>query len=377
MPKARARRAVAWPIAPSPTMPSVRPCRPVPEHEVERPRPRLLPADQPLALREAPRDHEDQRHREVGRGVDEHARRVGGDHAARPARLDVDVVVAHGDVRDDPQAGAGRVQQRVVDAVVQQRHQALGAGDRRLELVGASARGRAARPTCRARPAGARGPAPGCGATTTTRLTARPTRPAARPWPRAPPRGSPASWRTTAAGSRRRCAPNDGAGEHGDARLVEQAVGERAGVDAGAARRWGRRRRRPAARRSSRPGSALRPRTTTSRRRRNSSRIASTASRGPSSAATPASCTAGGVQETELTIRRVIGSTSALGHRGVAQPPAGHGEGLGEAVQEDGAIEQPVRGDGVVRRPRRAAASRPRRRGSSSRGRRGRGRCRR
>ena len=41
--------------------------------------------------------------------------------------------------------------------------------------------------------------------------------------------------------------------------------------------------------------------------------MASTASRGPSSAATPASCTAGGVQETELTISRVMGSTSGSG----------------------------------------------------------------
>ena len=61
------------------------------------------------------------------------------------------------------------------------------------------------------------------------------------------------------------------------------------------------------------PGSLLRPSTTNSRRFVNSAIIASTSSRGPSSAATPASCTAGAVHETELMIRRVIGSTSGFG----------------------------------------------------------------
>jgi hypothetical protein len=62
------------------------------------------------------------------------------------------------------------------------------------------------------------------------------------------------------------------------------------------------------------PGSLLRPSTTNVRRLVNSVIIAFTSSRGPSSAATPASCTAGAVHETELMIRRVTGSTSCFGN---------------------------------------------------------------
>ena len=47
----------------------------------------------------------------------------------------VDVVVAHGHVRDDAQLRPGGVEERLVDAVVQQRHDGVGAGDRRVQLV--------------------------------------------------------------------------------------------------------------------------------------------------------------------------------------------------------------------------------------------------
>ena len=57
-------------------------------------------------------------------------------HAARGAGRHVDVVVADGDVRDDAQLRAGGVEERVVDAVVEQRHDGVGAGDRRVQLVG-------------------------------------------------------------------------------------------------------------------------------------------------------------------------------------------------------------------------------------------------
>ena len=77
---------------------------------------------------------------------------------------DVDVVVADRDVRDDPQLRAGGVEQRVVDAVVQQRDDGVGAGDRVVQLVRRSAAGRAARPRRRRPRAAGRAPARGSGA---------------------------------------------------------------------------------------------------------------------------------------------------------------------------------------------------------------------
>ena len=61
------------------------------------------------------------------------------------------------------------------------------------------------------------------------------------------------------------------------------------------------------------PGIALSAGTRKSRLRRNSATISSTASCGPSRAATPASWTNGGTHEVELTISRVRGSTSSEG----------------------------------------------------------------
>ncbi len=56
------------------------------EQVVHVPAPADLAADHALALAEAPRDHQDQRHRDVGRGVGEHAGRVRDEHAARARR---------------------------------------------------------------------------------------------------------------------------------------------------------------------------------------------------------------------------------------------------------------------------------------------------
>ncbi len=47
---------------------------------------------------------------------------------------DVDVVVAHGDVRDDAQLRAGGVQERLVDAVVEQRDHGVCPRDRGVQL---------------------------------------------------------------------------------------------------------------------------------------------------------------------------------------------------------------------------------------------------
>ena len=109
------------------------------EHVVHVPAPAGAAADHALALAEPARDHQDQRHRDVGRGVGEHARRVRDEHAARRAGGHVDVVVAHGDVRDDAQLRAGGVEEGVVDPVVEQRDDGVRARDRRVQLVDRSA----------------------------------------------------------------------------------------------------------------------------------------------------------------------------------------------------------------------------------------------
>ena len=215
-------------------MPSVRPCSARAQHEVERERPRLLPADQPLALREPPRDHEDQRHREVGRGVDEHARAC----SWRPRR-------APGTPRRRRCRSPPRRSRRPA-AQGRPRPAAL-----RRRGRAASSRGRRRR---RPRPASSsRVSARSCGDTQVScaacsrsragagmrrddhdRLTARPTE------------------QQLAHGRERRLevlqrvgvrqaqvalavGAEGGAGEHGDAGLVEQAVGEVLGVQAGRA----------------------------------------------------------------------------------------------------------------------------------------------
>ena len=94
-----------------------------------------LPApDQALALAEAPGRHQDQREREVGGRLGQHAGRVREPHAALRAGRDVDVVVADGDVRDHLQLRAGGVEEGPVDAVVQQRQDRVGAGRGLVQL---------------------------------------------------------------------------------------------------------------------------------------------------------------------------------------------------------------------------------------------------
>ena len=95
------------------------------EHHEHPPRPRLTGPDQPFPLRQPARDHQDQRHRQVGGGVGEHARRVGHDHAPARAGGDVDVVESDRDIGDDPQIGRG-IEEGVVDLVRQQRHRRVG-----------------------------------------------------------------------------------------------------------------------------------------------------------------------------------------------------------------------------------------------------------
>ena len=71
------------------------------------------------------------------------------DDAAGRAGGDVDVVVADRDVRDDAQLRPGRVEQGVVDAVVQERHERVGPASGGVRARRWRAGGRAARPRAR------------------------------------------------------------------------------------------------------------------------------------------------------------------------------------------------------------------------------------
>ena len=92
-----------------------------------------------LALGEAASDHQDERHRDVGSRIRQHARGVGDDHVALRAGRDVDVVVPNGNVGDALQLRAHCVQQLAIDLLGEQgdecvstlhARQQLGARDR-------------------------------------------------------------------------------------------------------------------------------------------------------------------------------------------------------------------------------------------------------
>ena len=64
----------------------------------------LAAANEIDAFDEPARRGEDQCPRQVGRRFREHPRRVGHENPAHLGRHEVDVVVAHGAIRDDPQS---------------------------------------------------------------------------------------------------------------------------------------------------------------------------------------------------------------------------------------------------------------------------------
>ena len=106
---------------------------------------------------------------------------------------------------------------------------------------------------------------------------------------------------------------------------------------------WGRRRRPPGARQRT-PGMALRPSTTSARRRRNSSSMAVTPSLGlPGRHAGQRTKLA--VQEVTLVCRRVRAGTRPAGRR---TPGASRSQGLGEAVQDHGALGHPRQGGATL-----------------------------
>ena len=87
-----------------------------------------------LALAEETGCRQDQREGQVGGGVVEHARRVADGHAGGRGRLQVDVVVADGDVGDDTQLGSAG-DHRPVDAVGEHTDDGIGVRRRPDELA--------------------------------------------------------------------------------------------------------------------------------------------------------------------------------------------------------------------------------------------------
>jgi hypothetical protein len=127
------------PDAPEPTTPTVSPPTEVPSscdgfHPVQRPaRRKRSPLPQP------PRGHEDERHRDVGGVVGEHARRVGDREAVRARRVEVHVVHADAEVRQQarPQPAARRLREHGgVQPVGDGAQHRVGAGQRLDQRVG-------------------------------------------------------------------------------------------------------------------------------------------------------------------------------------------------------------------------------------------------
>ena len=79
-------------------------------------------AHEPVALTDAARRGEDECPRELRGRVGEHVGSVGDDHTARGRGGNVDVVVAHGKVRDDPEIGRS-VEELGVDPLGQEAQQ--------------------------------------------------------------------------------------------------------------------------------------------------------------------------------------------------------------------------------------------------------------
>ena len=88
----------------------------------------LAPADQRVGLCDSPSGCQHQRDRELRGGVGEDVRRVGGPHSSLADRLDVDVVVADGEVGDDLQGAARGVEEPSIDADARVGHDRHGAG---------------------------------------------------------------------------------------------------------------------------------------------------------------------------------------------------------------------------------------------------------
>ena len=134
MPKARARRASAWPMRPMPTMPRRLP--------VMR-RPSIQVGDQPVhrpsgndarTLDQPPRGRKDQRHRHVRRVLGQDAGRVGDRDAAAERAGHVNMIDAVAEIGDQPHLFARLGDHGGVDLVGDGRHQNVGLAHRLDDL---------------------------------------------------------------------------------------------------------------------------------------------------------------------------------------------------------------------------------------------------
>ena len=89
-----------------------------------------------LGLARAARGREREEEREIGGRLVEHAGCVADRDPARLGRGDVHVVVADGDVGDDPEPVTARVEHRRVDPVGEQADERVDLADRGHELIG-------------------------------------------------------------------------------------------------------------------------------------------------------------------------------------------------------------------------------------------------
>ena len=97
------------------------------------PRPRRL-ADRALAVGEAARGPQNERHRGVRRIVGQHAGRVADEDAPRARRCQIDVVGAHAEIGDQREPFARARDQRTVDRVRNGGHEHIGVGRRAREF---------------------------------------------------------------------------------------------------------------------------------------------------------------------------------------------------------------------------------------------------
>jgi hypothetical protein len=104
------------------------------EQVIQRPAFPIAAPKLPLALAKTTRDAENEGPGEIRASVRQHVGCVRHHNAALATRLDVDVVVADGDVRDDLQIARG-VEHWTVDAIGEQAHERLLAFDTRDQLV--------------------------------------------------------------------------------------------------------------------------------------------------------------------------------------------------------------------------------------------------
>ena len=118
-------------------MPSRLPPDAAAEHEGRRPAGPFAGARQTLALGQAARHGQDQRHRHVGGVFGQHIGRVGDGDALGARGGQIDMVDAGAEIGEQLQIGSGLADQRRIDPVGHGRHQHVGGFHRGRQIGGA------------------------------------------------------------------------------------------------------------------------------------------------------------------------------------------------------------------------------------------------